>query len=512
MAGEAIISRKPQPNRGNPGGIPVRDCLFVSVGIALTAFVVASPLDAQTNDTLEFSACYAPGTPWSLVIDHANARKASAIRSSLGQQTSPGKFEAFQFLDDSRWSRTATDGSGLGQGDPTTLTWSIVPDGTSVFGYNGEPTGNSNLRAFLDSIYGSEATWLPVFQSVFDRWAELTGVSYVYEPNDDGSAWTQFTIDAGVLGVRGDVRIAGHLIDGNFGVLAYNFFPNFGDMLIDTGDSFYTDTSDNSLKLRNVLAHEHGHGLGLSHSCPVEQTKLMEPFVSTAFDGPQHDDILASNRGYGDTNEHNDVIGSATALGAFVGSGNENGRSIDDAGDEDFFRFVANAENILDVTLTPVGSTYLAGPQSSSCSGTPFNSLIQNDMGLEILDTDGVSTLAMSTSNPAGVAESVSNQLLTAGGTYFVRVIPGFENAAQLYDLVVTLTEGICVEADLDLTSQTIRNTQVFERCTILAGDGFEIVGRGNVTLNAGKKVVLRNGFSLTGGTLQINLDPSLIQ
>ena len=69
-------------------------------------------------------------------------------------------------------------------------------------------------------------------------------------------------------------------ITGNFGILAYNFFPNSGDMVIDVPDSFYNNTSNNSLGLRNTLAHEHGHGLGLSHVCPVNQTKLMEPFIS----------------------------------------------------------------------------------------------------------------------------------------------------------------------------------------------------------------------------------------
>jgi len=121
-------------------------------------------------------------------------------------------------------------------------------------------------------------------------------------------------IASGVLGVRGDVRISGHFIDGNSGVLAYNFFPNFGDMVIDTGDNTYNNTASNSLILRNILAHEHGHGLGISHVCPVNQTKLMEPFLTTAFDGPQPDDILAGNRGYGDDNEHNDTPGTATGL------------------------------------------------------------------------------------------------------------------------------------------------------------------------------------------------------
>src|SRR5262249_5618035 len=136
-------------------------------------------------------------------------------------------------------------------------------------------------------------------------------------------------------------RISGHSIDGNAGILAYNYFPDNGDMVIDAGDSFFTDTSGNSLRLRNTMAHEHGHGQGYEHVCPVDQTKLMEPFLSTAFDGPQHDDTLAGNRGYGDDLEDNDSAGTATSLGS-LGNGTTtvSGVSADDGGSEaDFYRF-----------------------------------------------------------------------------------------------------------------------------------------------------------------------------
>ena len=132
------------------------------------------------------------------------------------------------------------------------------------------------------------------------------------EPNDD--AVDLFT-SSGVVNLRPDVRIGGRHIDGNSNILAFNYFPNNGDMVIDTNDSFYNDTSNNSLKFRNVLAHEHGHGIGIGHVCPVQQTKLMEPFVSTQFDGPQHDDIRAGQRLYGDRFEDNDTTGTATDLG-----------------------------------------------------------------------------------------------------------------------------------------------------------------------------------------------------
>jgi len=267
---------------------------------ALSAGAAPAPdFDALPADALVPMACFGPETDLDLVQKYHQRFTNSRMLTSLNAQA--GGLNGFQFNDTDRWSLTATNGGGLGQGDPTTITWSIVPDGTSIFGYNGEPTAPSNLRARLNQIYGSQAVWLPIFDGVFARWGELTGITYVFEPNDDGSPWTSTTIAAGQLGVRGDVRISGHFIDGNSNVLAYNFFPNFGDMVIDTADNTYNNTASNSLILRNILAHEHGHGLGLSHVCPVSQTKLMEPFLATAFDGPQFDDILATNRGYGDS-------------------------------------------------------------------------------------------------------------------------------------------------------------------------------------------------------------------
>ena len=105
---------------------------------------------------------------------------------------------ATQFDETNRWGRTATYNSffeGNEQGKPTTLRWSFIPDGTSIFGFNGEPTSDSDLIEFLDARYGvsgggSDLTtrpWFAVFQAVFDNISEWTGVSYVYETNDDGA-------------------------------------------------------------------------------------------------------------------------------------------------------------------------------------------------------------------------------------------------------------------------------------------------------------------------------------
>jgi hypothetical protein len=347
-----------------------------------------------------------------------------------------------------RWSATATDGAGLAQGDPMTLTWSVVPDGTTIPAEFGYPSRASNLRAFLNGIYGSQATWLALFQQVFDRWAELTGITYAYEPNDDGVTLSGL---GGVTGVRGDIRIGGKLIDGNWGIVAYNYYPNDGDMVIDTGDIFYANTSGNSLGLRNTVAHEHGHGLGLDHVCPINQTKLMEPILSWSIDGPQHDDILAANRFYGDRFEHDDTPGTAATLGSF-GSTTEADLSVDSDTDIDVYSFIAGTGTALNVTLTPTGATYLSGPQNSNgtCSaGTNYNSLIIQDLEVRVLDVNGTTELAAADLNGVGQPEALDDVELSSGaGTYFVEITGDSADEAQLYQLSLTISSSIHIFSD----------------------------------------------------------------
>ena len=295
---------------------------------------------------------------------------------------------------------------------------------------------------------------------MFDAWGALTGTSYQFV-NDDGAG---FPGSAGSA-ARGDVRIGGHHLDGNFNVLAYNYFPNNGDMVIDTNDSFYTNTANGSLGLRNVLAHEHGHGLGIGHVCPVNQTKLMEPFLTTAFTGPQHDDIQAGQRGYGDNREDDDSSATGTNFGT-IGNGTftSNGGSLDDNADGDFFRFTVPAGKRLTVTLTPVGLTYNQGPQNSSTGACdlptpPFNSLVSNDVGVEVRAPNGTTVLATANSQPAGQTETIPAFDLTAAGQYFIRAFAGGADTVQLYNLSFTVTDG--ATADLSITKTDGQTTAV---------------------------------------------------
>lgn len=354
--------------------------------------------------------------------------------------------------DGDRWSgfTAITPAQGYGQGSPLTLTWGIVPDGTSIndSAFSGFANANSNLKARLNTIYGNQGVWQPLFQSVFDRWSSISGLSYQFEANDDGQAYivNGNQTPLGVLGVRPDIRIGGKALDGNSGVLAYNFFPEFGDMVIDTNDTFFNTTSSGSLRLRNVVAHEHGHGLGMDHMNSNNSAQLMEPFFDSSFDGPQYHDILAAHRYYGDVNEKsfaglgNDVSTRATALGN-VGIGISIGNdarnlvvastevdfvSIDDTSDTDFYSFTVASQGNINIFLEALGVTYGATGDPGA-GNTPFNTAQRSNLALTLFGTNGTTILQTINANGLGGNETI-NFNLGAAGTYFVRVT-GTDNA-----------------------------------------------------------------------------------
>ncbi len=381
--------------------------------------------EAGVATTGDAAVCFAPGT---------SAEYVAAVPAQAEES------KAFSASDSRRWSVTATDGLRSGQGTPITLTWSVVPDGTQISGAFGALNGPSDLRAYLDDIYGSESGWMPLLQRVFDRWGEVCGITSVFEPEDDG---LRLGSAAGRIGKRGDIRIGGKAVDGSFGVLAYNAFPNDGDMVIDTDELFFRSLAQNSRRLRNVVSHEHGHGMGLDHVCPMTRTKLMEPAASTSFDGPQHDDILGAQRLYGDRFEPNDSTGGAELV---VVTGRKlivSDVSIDDDGDADFYAFDASEGSFADVTLRPIGKSYSSGPESAggACSGVhpKIDTREMVDLRLALLRPDG-SVFASVNATGRGQSEELIDVPLPEGaGRYFVRVRGSGENEAQLYEMTLNL-------------------------------------------------------------------------
>ena len=407
---------------------PFLESLETRVVMASDSFLLADS-EMMAPDVL-----WAPDTPQSVVDNWQN------------QFAALGGF--VNGVEGSRWTSTATDGSGLTQGHPSTLTWSIPPDGTTLGTGGGEANTPSNFRSMLNGLYGSISTWLPVIQQVFDRWEATSGIDFVYELNDDGAAYSN--ANRGFLGVRGDIRVSGHALDGPSNILAYNYFPNFGEMVLDTADTFYSTLTSNSLRLRNVLAHETGHGIGLSHTLPQNGTKLMEPAANLNFDGPQADDILRANRAYGDRLENNDSIALASGLGT-VGSSTiqVSDISIDDNSDLDFFSFNVSSASILDISINPLGSTYTIGLEGGSTE--LFDSKANSDLAFSLLASNGTTVIASANLTGLGGNESLIGVSLSPG-QYFLR-ITGAQDAAQMYRLSLSASTS-----GPDTTPPTVTN------------------------------------------------------
>ncbi len=362
----------------------------------------------------------------------------------------------FGFVPVNRWTSTATDGLTGNNGDPVTLTWGLTPDGTSIIG----ETDSSNLVSFLDGIYGtapgliSNRPWFSLVEMSFNRWSELSGITFQYEPEDDRAA--QGVGAPGGLAVRPDIRIGGVSIDGNSGTLAYANFPNGGDIVFDTSDGFYNNTTSNSLRIRNVLMHEVGHSIGLGHIESNNANFLLEPSISTTFDGPQYDDIRGIQHLYGDALEKtNNGAGNGTsALATDLGSltagqtrsiGTDTGSgtlvlpsetdfvSIANQSDIDFYSFQIDEPSVIDLTLTPVGATFNQVVQGGSEQTEFVTSQISN-LSLTLIDSNGSVVLSSANANPAGIAETILGFELATPGEYFVRITGG-DNAVQFYEL-----------------------------------------------------------------------------
>lgn len=442
------------PGPRDPSSCSVDDDIDVEIspGRQLEWYVKNHDKDLKT--TAPFEACFSKNTPPDVM---AYVEQAVYESNSRYQLTS-------------RWSGA--------QGTPRALTWSFVPDGLSIPGGNvpGEATAPSVLFATLDAQFaalGGRATWIARIQSCFDRWQALSGLTYTrvtFGGNDwdDGAA---FSGSPGSPGLRGDCRISMHNLDLAGNVLAYNFLPSNGDMVLDSSENWAQGTPGMQRFLRNVIMHEHGHGMGLLHVCPILQTKLMEPTVSTAYDGPRHDDVRAAQRHYGDVSGSNNTVGTARVLGLLeagspisvgalpnppTGSSptNTSTVSIDGNGELDWYQFTLAGQRDVTVTVTPRGQTYDSSTQNGdgSCnSGNNINSLTMANLNFDIIASNGVTVLATAAAQPSGGTETIVGFTIAAAGNYFVRVSEGdAPTQSQLYTLDLSAAAPACTPVNVD--------------------------------------------------------------
>lgn len=406
----------------------------------------------------------------------------------------------------SRWTATATNGA-VAQGQPLTLTYSFVPDGTTI-PFSGN-TAASNLFATVNAGFpGGSAAFRARVRAVFDRYSELTNITYV-EVSDDGAA---FPASLGVVGARGDIRIS--MRDLASTALAVNFFPQFGgDMILDSADiATFSGAGSSFRALRNTLSHEHGHGLGLQHVLPQNGTKLMEPVLNLGFDGPQEDDIRGVQQIYGDWAESNEGIGDEEFVGGPLRNASEVGVqvlhvedvSLERSGGSDFYGFTSFAAVPIAMRLTPIGSTYAFGPENGGSTSTLDAKAVRN-LAIRLwrrvsAQTGQLELLAQIDFNQAGQAEYHPPIAYTVAGYMLAEVYStdGI-NAAQRYTL------DISNSAIVD--PATLPSMRVFDGASDLGDDDTVIFGSVNLGSAANRTITVTNA-----GPGTLNLGPLSIQ
>ncbi len=391
--------------------------VLLAAGFALPARTGESLTARQTHG---LCACFAPGTSDEYIEQFLARLSGGARYSHYG-----------------RWSHTATDGSTGPDGTPVTLTYSFVPDGTiavpdGVLG-PGITSFENVLHATMDARFGSRSAWQDLFRDTLERWSEQTGVRLVEEPSDDSAIWP--TSD-GQLGVRGDVRIVSLAEDGPNGVLAYNFFPDFGDMALDKDENWAAAANDYRF-LRNVLLHELGHGLGLQHVLPRDGTKLMEAYLNLNFTGPQDDDLRGAGVFYGDWLESNETLAASSDLGPLQTPHVVTGLNLHGPYDRDWLRFSAPAGTWLALEAAPLGAAYSVSPDPGSPA--PADTTAIFPLRVELYDDSG-DLLRSATAGAAGQSAATLPIALPGGNSAFRARVSTTATASgiQRYKLTVT--------------------------------------------------------------------------
>ncbi len=370
------------------------------------------------------------------------------------------------------WTGAGSQGSSA-QATAASLTYSFPADGvTWGDGSNGPSAANDLRTRFTNAAgatpsgmglgAGNEDKGLELIRQALASWRRFGGLTYT-EVADDNSAFTQSITH---VTTRGDIRIGSNPQGTGSGVLAYNQFPNIAgqsagsDMTINSdffpvAQSAMGLAANNYRYLRDVVSHEHGHGLGYIHPVPCDSTKLMEPFIHTNTDGCLIDEFRGAGRNYGDRRS-----GNGSGATAFDWSNlttpvlksvielnlSTNGTSGPNGSSADWFKFTLGSSQTVTITAVPTGGSYTEGQQSSGCTGSTatVNAAQAGNLNIELRNgTNGATVLQTAAAAAAGATETLSAGTLAAG-TYWVRVFDAGPNASanqtvQLYDLTVRL-------------------------------------------------------------------------
>ncbi len=428
------------------------------------------------------------------------------------------------------------------------LTYSFPADGVN-WGTDGTfADGPNALNAALEPLYGAGNLdrAKELIRAAFANFRRNSGLRYD-EVADDGTAYfTDATRFAGI----GDIRVGGIPLSSS-SVLAYNNFPSSGgDMVINTNALASGGTLRNTfstfLTLRNVVAHEHGHGTGFFHTVPCEQTKLMEPFIfiNDVMPMMNRDDIRGAQRNYGDRFAGNNSAANAVNFGDLTAPAvrsiiekdlSTNGASGFNQSSLDWFKFTLSSSQTVTVQITPTGVTQNIGSQTTDCNGSGIvavNALQAGNLELNIRDAAGVATLFTS-NNAIGLAETLTQTL--AAGTYTIRVRQQSDGAAanltvQTYDLLIRVgTSKAPPQAIAGVNKRCAANTNCWFMGSLnsranetggsitrydwdLDGDGvFEVANVGNTSRQYTSSGVYPVALMATDNTMSTDTDTIMV-
>jgi hypothetical protein len=141
---------------------------------------------------------------------------------------------------------------------PTRVTYSFMPDGTSI---GGTP---SSLFQTMNQ-YESTAAWESAFQQAAAEWEDVAKINFA-PVSDDGSAVGSGNFQQGAPNF-GDIRVGAMPLSG--GALAETFLPAPSTGGSEAGDIIFNSNinwGSGGYDLETVALHELGHAIGMDHT------------------------------------------------------------------------------------------------------------------------------------------------------------------------------------------------------------------------------------------------------